>query len=97
MGTTITLSLPWEAWGTRGVHTRGHSGWVAILGGGARGGGLGLEFQLVPYLSFLLRFDSAIQERKQCHKEGKGNSINEAGPSDPSEAGFSRRRRCSVE
>ena len=33
MGTTITLSLPWEAWGTRGVHTRGHSGWVAILGG----------------------------------------------------------------
>ena len=46
MGTTITLSLPWEAWGTRGVHTRGHSGWVAILGGGARGGGLELEFQL---------------------------------------------------
>ena len=46
MGTTITLSLPWEAWGTRGVHTRGHSGWVAILGGGARGGGLELEFRL---------------------------------------------------
>ena len=51
MGTTITLSLPWEAWGTRGVHTRGHSGWVAILGGGARGGGLELEFRL--------EFDSA--------------------------------------
>ena len=46
MGTTITLSLPWEAWGTRGVHTRGHSGWVAILGGGACGGGLELEFRL---------------------------------------------------
>ena len=46
MGTTITLSLPWEAWGTRGVHTRGHSGWVAILEGGARGGGLELEFRL---------------------------------------------------
>ena len=29
-----------------GVATRGHSGWVAILGGGARGGGLELEFQL---------------------------------------------------
>ena len=34
MGTTITLSLPWEAWGTRGVHTRGHGGWVAIWGAG---------------------------------------------------------------
>ena len=45
MGTTFSLSLPWEAWGTRGVHTRGHSGWVAVWGQG-RGGGLELEFRL---------------------------------------------------
>ena len=32
--------------GTRGVRTRGHSGWVAILGAGRAGGGLELDFQL---------------------------------------------------
>ena len=46
MGTTITLSLPWEAWGTRGVHTRGHSGWVAILGGARAAAGSNLSSNL---------------------------------------------------
>ena len=38
--------------GTRGVRTRGHSGWVAILGGGARGRRARTEFELSGYSVF---------------------------------------------
>ena len=44
--TTITLSLPWEAWGREASVLGVHSGWVAILGGGARGRRARTEFEL---------------------------------------------------
>ena len=47
--TTITLSLPWEAWGREASVLGVHSGWVAILGGGARGRRARTEFELSGY------------------------------------------------